>query len=327
MRSCRRRTVSRLCANTSGVASITVAMSRSPPLKSVGSTSTPHPGTASRTARMVAAQILAPPSVRSSRATPVRTTKRSPSLRTADAMRAGSSSSTGSGRAVMTSQNPQRRVQRSPRIRNVASRASQHSPMFGHIASSQTVWRSRSRMIDLSSAWFGPAASLTFNHGGLRASAGERSAVIRPPAVRRIGGRDVVCAGCDPRLGIGFELSPPPRDRSWSARGWRVPPTRQPSGRQEHAERCAASSAPPPTRARAGGAPRNGRPGRARCRCRRMGDDVGSRRNGSKMAPRILGYPGSGSSLTATRYRRLRSPCNRCAIGLCGAPRSSAGSR
>ena len=69
----------------------------------------------------------------------------------------------------------------------MASRASQHSPMFGHIASSQTVWRSRSRMIDLSSAWFGPAASRTFNHGGLRSSAGERSAVATPPLVETIG--------------------------------------------------------------------------------------------------------------------------------------------
>ena len=86
------------CARTRrAAASITVAMSRSPPLKSVGSTSTPQPGTASRTARIVAAQIRAPPSGRSSRATPVTTTNRSPICRTAEAIRAGSSSSTGSG--------------------------------------------------------------------------------------------------------------------------------------------------------------------------------------------------------------------------------------
>ncbi len=42
-------------------------------------------------------------------------------------------------------------------------------------------------MIDLSSAWFGPAASRTFNHGGLRSSAGERSAVATPPLVETIG--------------------------------------------------------------------------------------------------------------------------------------------
>ena len=43
------------------------------------------------------------------------------------AIRAGSSSSTGPGRAVITSQNPHRLVHRSPRIRKVASRSSQHS--------------------------------------------------------------------------------------------------------------------------------------------------------------------------------------------------------
>ena len=43
-------------------------------------------------------------------------------------------------------------------------------------------------MIDLSSAWFGPDASRTFNHGGLRSSdAGERSAVAGPPLVETIG--------------------------------------------------------------------------------------------------------------------------------------------
>ena len=92
----------------------------------------------------------------------------------------------GSGRAVITSQKPHRRVHRSPRIRNVASRASQHSPMFGHIASSQTVCRSRPRMIDVSSAWLGPDASLTFSHGGLRPS--DAGASVRdPPPVETIG--------------------------------------------------------------------------------------------------------------------------------------------
>ncbi len=122
-------------------------MSRSPPLKSVGSTSTPQSGTASRIARIVEAQILAPPSGRSSRATPVTTTKRSPISRTASAIFAGSSSSTASGLAVITSQNPHRRVHLSPRIRNVASRSSQHSEMFGHIASSHTVCSERVRMM------------------------------------------------------------------------------------------------------------------------------------------------------------------------------------
>ena len=66
-------------------------------------------------------------------------------------MRAGSSSSTGSGFAVITSQKPQRLVHFAPRIRNVASRSSQHSEMFGHIASSQTVCSSRPRISSFSS--------------------------------------------------------------------------------------------------------------------------------------------------------------------------------
>ncbi len=39
------------------------------------------------------------------------------------------------------SQKPQVRVQTSPIIRKVAVPAPQHSPMFGHMASSQTVCR------------------------------------------------------------------------------------------------------------------------------------------------------------------------------------------
>ena len=43
------------------------------------------------------------------------------------------------GRPVLTAQKPQARVQVSPRIMTVAVRCSQHSPMFGQRASSQTV--------------------------------------------------------------------------------------------------------------------------------------------------------------------------------------------
>ena len=100
---------------------------------------------------LVAAQIRAPPSGRSSRATPVTTTNRRPISRTASAILVGSSSSTASGLAVITSQNPHRRVHLSPRIRNVASRSSQHSEMFGHNASSHTVCSDRVRMIPSSS--------------------------------------------------------------------------------------------------------------------------------------------------------------------------------
>ena len=127
-------------------------MSRSPPLKSDGKTSTPIPGTAARTARIAEAQMRAPPSSRSSRATPVSTTYRSPISPTASAILTGSPSSTGFGFAVITSQKPQRRVHFDPRIRNVASRSSQHSRMFGHIASSHTVCSERSRMMPLRSS-------------------------------------------------------------------------------------------------------------------------------------------------------------------------------
>ena len=61
---------------------------------------------------------------------------------TASATRRGSSSSYQVGRPVLTAQKPQARVQVSPRIMIVAVRWSQHSPMFGQRASSQTVLRS-----------------------------------------------------------------------------------------------------------------------------------------------------------------------------------------
>ncbi len=52
---------------------------------------------------------------------------------------AGSSGSFQVGLPVLTLQKPQRRVQVSPRIMKVAVPRSQHSPMFGQLASSQTV--------------------------------------------------------------------------------------------------------------------------------------------------------------------------------------------
>ena len=46
----------------------------------------------------------------------------------------------GSGRPVVTSQNRHERVQMSPRIMIVSARRVQHSPMFGQLALSHTVW-------------------------------------------------------------------------------------------------------------------------------------------------------------------------------------------
>ena len=57
------------------------------------------------------------------------------------ATRAGSSGSFHVGLPVLTLQKPQRRVHVSPRIMKVAVPRCQHSPMFGHAASWQTVWR------------------------------------------------------------------------------------------------------------------------------------------------------------------------------------------
>ena len=98
-----------------------------------------RPGLPRRNARMVAAMWAAPPSGRSSRATAVITANPRLSAETAFATRSGSSGSRGAGRAVVTSQNPQRRVQWLPPIMKVAVPRAQHSPRFGHAAERQTV--------------------------------------------------------------------------------------------------------------------------------------------------------------------------------------------
>ena len=84
------------------------------------------------------------------------------------ATRSGSSGSFQVGLPVLTLQNPQRRVQVSPRIMNVAVPRSQQSPTFGQAASWQTVWSSSSRIIRLSSRYFAPPGGGTLNHAGLR---------------------------------------------------------------------------------------------------------------------------------------------------------------
>ncbi len=105
-----------------------------------------HPGAWRRTARTVAAKWAAPPSARSSRLTEVITTYSSPSSRAARPTRSGSSRSSQTGRPCSTAQYPQFLVHTSPRIMKVAVRSSQHSPMFGQWASSQTEWRSHWRI-------------------------------------------------------------------------------------------------------------------------------------------------------------------------------------
>src|SRR3954465_12071179 len=87
--------------------------------------------------------------------------------RTASATRAGSSSSKANGFAVVTAQNPQARVQRSPAIIIVAVPWLQHSQRFGHCALSQTVCRRRSEMSALVEKKTGFDGSRTLIHGGL----------------------------------------------------------------------------------------------------------------------------------------------------------------
>ena len=103
------------------------------------STSTLQPGAMRRIERITPTKALAPRSGRSSRSTLVITACRSPIRFTDCATRSGSSGSWKVGLPVFTLQKPQRRVQVSPRIMNVAVPRSQHSPMLGHAASWQTV--------------------------------------------------------------------------------------------------------------------------------------------------------------------------------------------
>ena len=82
---------------------------------------------------------------------------------------AGSSaSSQPCGLPVSTAQNRQARVHTSPISISVAVPAFQHSPMFGHFASSQTVARRCSRTVCRTSSNRTPAGIGARSHGGLR---------------------------------------------------------------------------------------------------------------------------------------------------------------
>src|SRR6266704_4654041 len=103
-------------------------------------------GSIFRIAVMTRAKWFAPPSFKSSRATAVITTFFNLIRRTASATRCGSSSSSANGFAVVTAQNPQARVHRSPAIIIVAVPWLQHSQRFGHCALSQTVCNRKSEI-------------------------------------------------------------------------------------------------------------------------------------------------------------------------------------
>ncbi len=91
------------------------------------------------------------------------------------ATRSGSNGSFQVGLPVLTLQNPQRRVQVSPRIMNVAVPRSQQSPMLGQAASWQTVCRPSSAIVRDSSRYFGLPGRGTLNHAGLRERNGSTS--------------------------------------------------------------------------------------------------------------------------------------------------------
>src|SRR5882672_9212562 len=92
-----------------------------------------------RISLIVSAQIMEPPSFRSSLSTLVITQCLTPISLTELAIRFGSSQSAGFGLPVATAQNPQLLVQIFPRIINVAVPAPQHSPILGQLPLSQIV--------------------------------------------------------------------------------------------------------------------------------------------------------------------------------------------
>ena len=79
---------------------------------------------------------------------------------------------------VLTLQNAQARVQVSPRIITVACFFDQHSPMFGHAASSQTVVRLFERINSRVFAKPAEVGALTRIQSGLRARAGAAIGVM-----------------------------------------------------------------------------------------------------------------------------------------------------
>src|SRR6202008_5203005 len=84
----------------------------------------------------------------------------------ASATRCGSSASNANVFAVVTAQNPQARVQRSPAIMNVAVPRLQHSQRFGHCALSQTVCNRKSEISAFVEKKTGFDGSRTLIQGG-----------------------------------------------------------------------------------------------------------------------------------------------------------------
>src|SRR5690606_21139898 len=135
----RRRTVSKLWDTSSGLSDNTRSRLSHCPLISVVSVSYVVPGLSRRIALMVSAQMVEPPSFKSSRSTEVITQCFTCINFTDWATRLGSSQSTGRGLPVATAQKEHERVQILPKIIKVAVPAPQHSPIFGQLPLSQMV--------------------------------------------------------------------------------------------------------------------------------------------------------------------------------------------
>src|SRR5699024_599340 len=102
-------------------------------------------------------------SFKSSLATAVTTTCFNPIISTESATRSGSPQSSSFGSPVFTAQNLQPRVHVSPKIMKVAVlRSLQHSWMFGHLASSPTVFNFFNPVYDLF------VFNFILSHSGLR---------------------------------------------------------------------------------------------------------------------------------------------------------------
>ena len=93
---------------------------------------------------------------------------RSPIAFTDSATLRGSSRSIGKGLPVSILQKSQRLVQRSPPIKNVASLSSQHSKIFGHAASWQTVCKPSLLTNERNLVYSGPILARVLIQSGLR---------------------------------------------------------------------------------------------------------------------------------------------------------------
>src|SRR5450631_977605 len=153
---------------------------------------------------------------------------------TDSATRRGSPVSSGCGLPVPIWQKSQRRVHWSPPIRNVASRSSQHSKMFGQPASSHTVCRPSRRTRFFSSVYSGPVRSRVLIQGGFF-SIGTWLLRASSRSIRRPSGATTTQPAYVPRV-----PAPPPR---WHLRHVALPACPSPSAYGETAPRSGATSA------------------------------------------------------------------------------------